>query len=116
MAQLKIISGKKSYNVKGRFTFETNLVEKNGNEEIVVSGALSTHKYLDDITQIESNRYIVKNIKVYNEVFGSEDFNILYNFTADDYEIKGGETNLPLDIEEELERTLHQEDDSLMWE
>lgn len=116
MAKIKIKNGNKLYEVKGTFTFEGNLIEVNGEERIEVGGAISTHKYLEDIQEIESDRYIIKGVRVYNEVFGSEDFNILYNFTADSYIIKGGESNLDTELEKQLEDELHINDDSRAWE
>lgn len=118
MANLKIVTGDKQLKrVKGRLTFETKLIEnENGEEEILITGSMTTHRYIDDINKIESSRYILKNVKVFNEVFGSEDFNILYNFTAEEYSIKNGETNLSEEMVEELEKEIYKDDDSKLWE
>lgn len=118
MANLKIITGdKQTKNVKGRLTFETKLVENtNGEEDIIIAGSMTTHRYIDDISKIESSRYILTGVEVYNEVFGSEDFNILYNFTAKDLCVKNGETNLSEELIKELEKRFYGDDDSKLWE
>lgn len=118
MANLKIVTGDKQLKrVKGRITFETKLIEnENGEEEILITGSMTTHRYIDDIYKIESNRYILKNVKVFNEVFGSEDFDILYNFTAEEYVVKNGETNLSEEAVKKLEKEIYKDDDSKLWE
>lgn len=118
MANLKIVTGsRKTKEVKGHLTVETRLVEnENGEEEIIVSGTMTTHRYIDDISKIESNRYLLSGVKVFNEVFGSEDFNILYNFIADEFYVKNGETNLSEDLIKELESKIYKDDDSNIWE
>lgn len=118
MANLKITTGDKEIKrVKGRLTFETKLVEdEEGNEDIVIVGSMTMHKYIDDIYKIESNRYKLKDVKVISEMFGSEDFNILYNFTAKDYEVKNGETNLSEELIAKIEKEIYKEDDSKSWE
>ena len=37
-------------------------------------------EYIEDIKEIESARYLLKDVDVYREVFGTDDFNILYEF------------------------------------
>lgn len=118
MANIKITTGNnKVKKVKGRLTFETKLIEdEEGKKEIVVQGQMTTHRYFEEIKKIETSRYILKGITVYNEVFGSEDFKILYNFVAEDYAIKGGETNLDEKLIKDLEAKEFAQDDSTMWE
>lgn len=118
MANIKITTGNnKVKQVKGRLSFETNLVEnEDGEKEIVVKGQMTTHRYFEEIEELETNRYIISGITVYNEVFGSEDFKILYNFIATSYTIKGGETNLTEELIKSLEAKEFDNDDSDLWE
>lgn len=58
-----------------------------------IEGLLATHLYFDDINHIDTSRFSVSGIKVYEENFGSDDYNILYHFTADSIEVFGAEEN-----------------------
>ena len=49
------------------------------------------HNYIEGIIGIESARYKLTNVDIVREVFGTNDFNILYEFVLTDgysYEIK----------------------------
>lgn len=118
MANIKITTGNnKVKNVKGRLSFETNLIENEEGEKIIaVKGQMTTHRYFEEIEKIETDRYLLEDITVYNEVFGSEDFKILYNFVANSYLIKGGESNLSEELIAELEKQEFSDDDSMLWE
>ena len=88
--------------VKGRMTFEVNKVEtEDGEITLVASGQLSMHNYID----------------IVREVFGTNDFNILYEFVLTDgysYEIK--EDTLPEEAIKEIEDEEYKDDDSNKWE
>ena len=118
MAQIKITtSDRKTLNVKGRLTFTTELFkDETGMEYIRVEGQMVTHKYIEDIFKIETHRYLLSDIEVYKETFGSDDFNILYEFIAKDYTIKNGATNLSNELIEEIEKEMYASDDSKLWE
>ena len=118
MAQIKIMtSDRKTLNVKGRLTFTTELLkDEAGMEYIRVEGQMVTHKYIEDIFKIETHRYLLSDIEVYKETFGSDDFNILYEFIAKDYTIKNGATNLSNELIEEIEKEMYASDDSKLWE
>ena len=64
----------------------------------------------EDISKIETYRYILSGIDVYREDFGTNDLDILYVFTCKDYEVKGGLTNLPQEIINELEEEEYKND------
>lgn len=53
--------------------------EKNG---FIISGVLASHLYYENIKSLESNRFILTGVEVYQEAFGSDDYDILYYFTA----------------------------------
>ena len=47
-----------------------------------VEGILSTHLYFEDIKSIKTSGYILKNVKVIEEDFGSDDYDIVYKFVC----------------------------------
>lgn len=83
MAKIKI---NKEHIVNGKLSISRTLNEtKDG---FIITGVLATHLYLEDIKSLESSRYIVKDIEVYQESFGSDDYDIYYNFTAGVFKLK----------------------------
>lgn len=77
--------------VNGKLSFERGLVEEayidtDGSQKTKqsfrIEGVLSTHLYFDDIEKLETNRYELEGVEVYKEAFASDDYNILYYFTA----------------------------------
>lgn len=79
-----------SLEVKGKvsITREKDIDENN----IIIlkcTGALSTHLYIDEIDTIETERFIIHNVDVFRESMGSDDYNIIYEFSSDDVEMKG---------------------------
>jgi hypothetical protein len=65
--------------------------------EVSVGGQLSTHRYFEEIDSIETDRYKVTGVMVFQENYGSEDFDVVYSFTAEKFVVKGGESNLSED-------------------
>lgn len=117
MANIKITTGDdKKHLVKGRLTFEAKLIETEDGEEIVIVGRMTTHKYIEDISTLETHRYVVEGVSVFREVFASDDFDILYEFIAKDYLVKNGETNLGNELIESIEKEKYKNDDSNLWE
>ena len=87
MAQIKINN---NLTVEGSFTMNKTLIEKeDGKLGFAINGVLSTHLYFEDITNIETERYKVEGINVYQERYGSDDYNIIYEFSAENIEVKG---------------------------
>jgi hypothetical protein len=78
--------------VLGRLTVVRAKDNSSGKPMQVISGQLATHKYFEEIFQIETDRYILKGVDIIQEAFGSEDFDILYTFTAKDIDVIGGES------------------------
>jgi hypothetical protein len=101
-----IINGVRTVN--GKLSAEI----ENVNGELVCTGSFITHRYFEDIMKLESERYVFRNVEIIRESFGSNDFNILYTFTADDWTIKGGETNLPEEVIEHIERDIYKEEEN----
>ena len=89
MATLKINN---SIEVKGKVSFShsispSEIDEKQWTDDGIM-GTLVMHQYIDDIDSIESDRYLLTNCTVYKESFGSDDFDIVYNFIAESCMVK----------------------------
>lgn len=83
--------------------------QQTGENEIITTGVLSIHDYIEDIHEIETERYIVSGVDVYKESFGTNDNSIYYHFFADGISVK--EEHVPDDVlwaleELELEKEL----------
>ena len=89
MATLKINN---SIEVKGKVSFSHSISPSETDEkqwtDDGIMGTLVMHKYIDDIDSIESDRYLLTNCTVYKESFGSDDFDIVYNFIAESCVVK----------------------------
>jgi hypothetical protein len=93
--------------VKGKMTITRTLDIAKEPPVLTIVGQLETHRYFEEITVLETERYIVKGITVVQESFGSEDFNVVYTFMADSLEVRGGETNLSDEDIEAKEKELY---------
>jgi uncharacterized protein YheU (UPF0270 family) len=70
---------------QGKMTFETvKRFDEDGDAYFETIGQLAIHEYIDHIVSIESARYLLKGVDVYREVYGTDDFNILYEFTLEE--------------------------------
>lgn len=89
MAVIKI-NNDSNTNIYGRLSVDREAVynEKGEMTGVQVTGMLAVHEYFEEITEIESERFIVKNVNVYKESFGSNEYLILYYFVADDFDVK----------------------------
>lgn len=104
----------KHHKVKGRLSISRGLTE---HDDIIIGAILTTHRYFEEITEIESERYHLTDVKIIKEDFGSNDFDIQYTLAAQDLEIKNGETNLPIDVIEAIEQEMYKDEkDNLMHE
>lgn len=78
--------------INNRFSANGNLsVARTLNETkdgFIVTGVFASHLYYEDIKSLESNRFKVSGVQVYQESFGSDDYNILYHFVADKFILK----------------------------
>lgn len=89
MAQLSVNN---QYVVNGKLTVRRY---KNENGEIAIEGSLATHLYFEEINQITTLRYGLLGVEVVEEIFGSDDLDIIYNFTAEEIDMVDAMTNLP---------------------
>lgn len=51
-------------------------------ESILIEGIMVTEYYTQDIRKIETARYLLENVEVEKEEFGSKEDNIVYRFKA----------------------------------
>ena len=99
MAKL-IVNNK--FELNGKITVRRTLE----NENLIIVGSLATHYYLEEITSLETDRFIIYKIEVFEEVFGSDDFDILYNFKARILKIKGM-SNLSIEELKAIENVIY---------
>lgn len=87
MAKIKITDGNNEvFEVNGRMTFKVSKAYNElGDETMVCLGQLTTHKYFEEIIKIETDRFLLENVEVTDETFGTNDFNILYDFQVNDF-------------------------------
>lgn len=89
MALIRV--NKEDTNLFGALTFDREAVVDPDTGRIVgssINGILAVHDYIEDIETIESERYLLKNVSVYKESFGSNEYMILYHFIAEDLTVK----------------------------
>lgn len=72
----------KKIKTNGHVTFEmSKIYDADLQEDIIMTrGQLAIHEYIEDIHSIETDRYMFVGIDVVKEVFGTNDYNILYEF------------------------------------
>lgn len=58
------------------------------NNSLVIDGALKTDMYIEEIDCIESERYFIDGVTVISESFGTDNDDIIYNFTAKSMKVK----------------------------
>lgn len=80
--------------VNGRLSITRTLNTSEEGAILTIAGQLATHRYFEEITSIETERFLLEDITVYQESFGSDDFDILYSFVANKFEVKGGESHM----------------------
>lgn len=74
------------FSANGKLSVDRTLNEtKDG---FIITGVFASHLYYEDIKSLESNRFKVSGVQVYQESFGSDDYNILYHFIADKFTLK----------------------------
>lgn len=89
MAVIKI--NKEKTNRFGKVSFDRDLLftdDKDPTPYFLIRGLLVMHDYIDNINEIETERYLLKDVSVYSESFGSNEFNIAYGFEAKELIIK----------------------------
>ena len=89
MAVIKV-NNDDTVNIYGRLSIEREAAYNEEGEYVgfQITGMLAVHEYIEEITEIESERYLLKNVNVYKESFGSNEYLILYYFVAEDMDVK----------------------------
>ena len=57
-------------------------------QNITIEGVMETGYYMPDLNTIETNRYYIKGVSVYQERYGSLNNTIIYNFSARLFQVK----------------------------
>lgn len=74
---------------------------------IHIEGTFATHWYFEEITQLDTFRYEIKGVEVLEEIFGSDDFDIVYNFRAEEINNVYGATNLNMNQINSVENIMY---------
>lgn len=88
--------------VNGRLTIEREKIQiSNEESQILIKGLFTTHEYFEEINTLESERYLLQGIEVIKESFGSNDYDIGYEFLIGNLIVK--EDYIPNEIKELIE-------------
>lgn len=93
--------------VSGRITVK-RFVNESG--EVVVAGSFACHYYFEEIKKLETYRYSITDVEVVEEIFGSDDFDIVYNFEAKAIDNKDGVSNLNNELIAKIEKEIYGKD------
>lgn len=108
MATIKV---NKEIFVEGKLTVERTLVKgENNSNRVIISGGFTTHDYFEEIQTLESERYLLQNVEVHKEYFGSNDYDIGYEFIAGNLTIK--EDYIPQEIRNLIEYMNYKEENA----
>ena len=77
-------------------------------QKVVIAGMFTTHDYIEELDTIESERYLIQDINVYEETFGSNDYEISYEFVAGSLTVK--EDYIPEKVKIVVEADLYQDE------
>lgn len=95
--------------VKGKVSISRKKDELiDGKNAITIYGILVTHDYIEQIDIVETERYYLDGVDVYQEDFGSNDYNIVYYFKADNLAIK--EDYIPDEVKYVIEDELYKDE------
>lgn len=118
MAKILITTGDgEVIETQGKMTFETiKREDEHGDIYFETIGQLAIHEYIVDIDKIESARYLLENVDVYREVYGTDDFNILYEFTTNGIDVSVKESNMDKGKIDVLRKKEYENEDCKDWE
>lgn len=85
MSQIKV---NKKKSIEGKFSFDVDVDETSKPVKVTIMGVFQSAEYIEEITELENDKYVISNIKVYRESFGSEEKDILYSFSAGGFRVK----------------------------
>ena len=107
MANIKV---NKEKFVKGKLTIERSAIEIEGELTIETRGIFTTHDYFEEIHTLESERYLLQGITVYKESFGSNDYDIGYEFMVKNLIVK--DDYIPEEIKAVIETSEYQDEET----
>lgn len=85
MAKIKINN---KHNIEGKVSLVNTKDDSSSPIIVSYSGVLSARVYIEDLNRIETDKFIIDGVNVYYESLGSEEDDILYEFTAKSMKIK----------------------------
>lgn len=105
------ISVNDEYIVNGKLTVRRFLDEEG---RLITTGTFATHYYVEEINKLETYRYTITGIEIQEEVFGSDDFDIVYSFVADNIDIRNGMSNLSNEEIRAIENSIYNKEGYLL--
>lgn len=103
------VSVNDEYVVNGVLTVKRFIEDKETNT-IGITGTFACHYYFEEIHKLETYRYSITGIEVQEEVFSSDNFDIVYNFTAEAIDNKQGISYLTNEEIEKIEKEIYGKD------
>lgn len=85
---MSVIKVNNTQAVEGKFSFGVTLDDSITPPKITIEGVFQSVEYIEEILSLESERYLLSDIKVINENFGSENPVIVYAFMAGKVRVK----------------------------
>lgn len=73
--------------IEGKFSFSVEVDRTRHPNVATISGIIQTKNHLEDIHTIANDRYVLRDVDIISESYGSEDENVVYGFTAGDYQV-----------------------------
>lgn len=77
------------------------------NKDLKIVGTFATHLYFEEIKTITTYRYRILGVEVVEEIFASDDYDIVYSFIAKEIENIHGQTNLNIKQMEDIEAEMY---------
>lgn len=97
--------------VNGKLTVKRYLDEE---KNIRIMGSFATHLYFEEINTLTTFRYRIKGVEVVEEIFASDDYDIIYSFIAESLDNVHGITNLSDEQRENIEKNIYGADGFLI--
>lgn len=73
--------------IMGKFSFSVEVDRTRHPNIATISGVIETKEHLEDVHTISNERYVLQDVDIISESYGSEDENVVYGFTAGDYHV-----------------------------
>lgn len=83
-------------------------------DKLIIQGSFATHNYFEEIKSLETYRFSITDVEVLEEVFGSDDYDIIYNFSAKKLDIKNQGVVYDENEHEQIEKNLYDDNGYLI--